>query len=103
MPIEYDRRHCPQCGYVRRADRNAPDHLLHGALTFLTGGAWIGVWIVAYWKRNPWRCSVCGWQFGGVRRRGHSPMWLNVLVVVIVATLVMVIIAMMIGSAYGSH
>jgi len=98
MPIEWKRLQCPTCRAVRRADRNVPNNGLHAALTIFTGGAWLFVWLVSMYERDPWRCSVCGRNLGGRRR---YPMWMKVLDVVILAAVVMGIIALIIAKAYG--
>ena len=95
MPSEYKQMRCPTCHALRRADRNAPDHLIHGGLTFVTGGGWLLVWLGASYDRDPWRCGVCGRNLGGCRR---VPIWLNVLAVVIVAAIVAVGLALLIAS-----
>lgn len=66
MPIERRQLYCPTCRCIRRVDRNAPNNLLHLALTVLTGGVWLFMWGLASLLREPWRCSVCGRKVGGV-------------------------------------
>ncbi|MDP6526771.1 MAG: hypothetical protein QGH15_21425 [Kiritimatiellia bacterium] len=98
MPTEYKRIRCPTCHAIRRADRNAPDDLMHLALTFLTGGLWLGVWVWRATTRDPWRCGVCGRNLGG---RTRTPLWVDVLAVVILAAIVAVGLALWIAAAAG--
>jgi len=51
---------CPYCQKHVVRWRKGTHHLLHLALTVLTGGLWLFIWIGVAIKFGGWRCSQCG-------------------------------------------
>jgi len=55
-----DRRYCPDCEQYSLAERNGPNHILHGVLTVFTC-AWGIVWaIIVLSDDSKFRCQNCG-------------------------------------------
>lgn len=55
---EQDTGYCKYCQQQVRITRTTPNHLLHLALTLLTGGLWFIVWL--FDTNGAWRCIYCG-------------------------------------------
>ncbi len=51
---------CRSCDAKVRADAEGVNHILHLALSVVTGGLWIAVWVALCVWPNGWRCSRCG-------------------------------------------
>ena len=52
--------YCGQCDELRKAERNAPNHLLHFVLSIFTAGIWLIPWFLLANSPRPWRCATCG-------------------------------------------
>ena len=60
MAIDEETGWCFECEHRVLVRRRGVNHLLHLALTVLTAGIWVIVWILTALVHEPWRCSVCG-------------------------------------------
>ena len=52
--------YCRQCDAPVMITARTPNHLLHLALSVVTGGTWLIVWGWLLISGKTWRCSVCG-------------------------------------------
>jgi hypothetical protein len=60
VPFEESQRYCPSCEQKVLARRKSTNHLLHLALSVLTAGLWIIVWLAASGMKGEWLCTRCG-------------------------------------------
>lgn len=58
--LVYKRNMCEVCGRVMRFEKARPNHLLHLALSLITGGLWLIVWLLLILFSGKWMCSSCG-------------------------------------------
>jgi hypothetical protein len=52
-------RWCSRCKTNVPAQRNSPNHVLHGILTLLVCGFWLPIWILVS-INQPYHCTKCG-------------------------------------------
>ncbi len=62
MPLRQLQLHCSVCSEMRPHLQEQPNHLLHGVLTFLTGGLWAIPWLAFAAQEKPAVCAKCGAQ-----------------------------------------
>ena len=51
------------CSYCKKrvvAKKKGCNHVLHAALSFLTGGLWLGIWALCAITWDDWYCTQCG-------------------------------------------
>lgn len=60
MGIKKAQRYCADEQKLVLAEQQTPNHLLHLALSVLTFGIWVPVWLILCIFEKPFRCPSCG-------------------------------------------
>ena len=58
--MEVSNGHCNNCNKNVKMVAKPVNHILHLALSFLTAGFWLIVWIIIAVAPNDWKCDICG-------------------------------------------
>ncbi len=56
------RRYCPECDRRVLATAQAPNHVFHLLMCFLTCFLWVIVWLIIVCQSQPLLCTRCGTQ-----------------------------------------
>ena len=60
MGTQVTRKHCKDCGEMRKVSRQGCNHILHLLLSMFTVGLRLIVWIGSAVQIGGWRCDTCG-------------------------------------------
>lgn len=61
MGTKKARQFCPEEKRLVLGEKQTPNHMLHLLLSVVTGGAWLGVWLlIAMFGGGRYRCPSCG-------------------------------------------